>query len=46
MTVTFGNPAILLTNGCKSTHFTVFMDGVDDPVDTGITSDGFVGWVD
>jgi hypothetical protein len=40
--VTLSVTAILLANGGKTTSLTVLVNGVDDPVDAGITTDGLV----
>jgi hypothetical protein len=46
VTVTLGDTSVLLTDGGKTTSLTVLVDGVDDPVDSGVTADGLVGGVD
>lgn len=33
---------VLLALGGKATHLSVLVDGVGDPVDTGVSSDGLV----
>jgi hypothetical protein len=40
--VTLSVTAVLLANGGKTTSFTVLVNGVDDPVDASITTDGLV----
>jgi len=44
--VTLSVTTVLLANGGKTTSFAVLVDGVNDPVDAGITTDGFVGRID
>jgi hypothetical protein len=44
--VTLSVTTVLLTNGGKTTSLTVLVNGVDDPVDTGITTDGLVVRID
>lgn len=41
-----GDTTVLLTDGGETTGFTVLVDGVADPVDAGITTDGLVLRVD
>jgi hypothetical protein len=36
----------LLTSGSKTTSFTVLVNWVNNPVDTSVTTNGLVGWVD
>ena len=45
-TVTLAETAGLLASGSKTTGLAVLVDWLDDPVDTGITTDGLVLWVD
>lgn len=40
--MTFSETTGLLASGCETTRFAVLVDWVDDPVDAGITTDGFV----
>jgi len=40
--MTLAQTTRFLASRCETTGFTVFVDWVDDPVDTGITTDGFV----
>lgn len=41
--VTFAETSVRLSFGGKTTTFSVLVDGVDDPVDSSISSDGLVG---
>ena len=44
--VTLAIAAVLGTGGGETTELTVLVDGVDDPVHTGVLADGLVGRVD
>ena len=46
MSVSLSYSSVLASSGCQSSEFAVFVDGVADPVDSGVTSNCFVGWVD
>ncbi len=43
MPVTFSDSSVGLTLCGETTSFSVFVNGVTDPVDSGVTTDGFVG---
>lgn len=40
--VTLAQPTRLLASSSETTRFTVLVNGIDDPVDPGITANGFV----
>ena len=44
--MTLVHASALLASGSKTTHLTVLVHWVDDPVDAWVTADGFVLWVD
>jgi len=46
ISVTLVDSSVLLTGSSQSTHLSVFMDWVCDPVDTGITTDSLVLRID
>jgi len=46
VTVTLSETAVLLADGGKTASLPTLVYGIDDPVDTGVTADGFVVGVD
>jgi len=46
VTVSLVDTSALLAGGRETTTLAVLVDWLDDPVDTGITTDGLVLWVD
>jgi hypothetical protein len=44
--MTLSMTARLLTNSSKTTGFTTFVNGISDPVDVSITTNGLVGRID
>jgi hypothetical protein len=44
--MTLVNTSGLLSGGSKTSGFSVLVDRVTDPVVSGVSSDGLVGWVD
>ena len=43
--VTPAQTPVLLSCGSQTSQLAMLVNGVDDPIDTGITSNGFVLWV-
>lgn len=43
--VTLSKTTRLLARGGETTRFSVLVNWLDDPVDSGVSSDGLVGWV-
>ena len=46
MSVSLSDSPVLASGGGQSPEFAMFVDGVTDPVDSGVTSHCLVGWVD
>lgn len=46
VSVSFADSSVLATSGCESSQFTMFVHGVAYPVESGVTSDCLVCWVD
>lgn len=44
--MSFAQATTLLASGSETTALAVLVNGVDDPVNTGVAADGLVLWVD